>query len=253
MQKNKTGKPSMAAGRPAGRTGRYLKYAIGEIVLVVIGILIALSINNWNESIKSRSQELVLLKNLKLEMEENLTLIDDYLKTKEVGIAAADKLLTFTSPDYIEKREDSLAREFGRILGIDDYKAEIMVLNAAQSSNSLKLIRNQELKTNLAKWEQSLKRLLELVVYGNEHFSNSLIPIISDYYPLKSFPYDSGYGNFQEPSKHKRELEKMFRSREFENSLFRVRNFDRLRAQQAKEFKEYTLELLQMLNKELNM
>jgi|TARA_R110000737_G_C14509985_1_gene473452 hypothetical protein len=31
-----------------GNTGKYLKYAIGEIILVVIGILIALSINNWN-------------------------------------------------------------------------------------------------------------------------------------------------------------------------------------------------------------
>ena len=34
------------------RTGKYLKYAIGEIVLVVVGILIALSINNWNENRK---------------------------------------------------------------------------------------------------------------------------------------------------------------------------------------------------------
>jgi len=33
-----------------GKTTNYLKYAIGEIVLVVIGILIALQINNWNES-----------------------------------------------------------------------------------------------------------------------------------------------------------------------------------------------------------
>ena len=37
-----------------GKTGRYLKYAIGEIILVVIGILIALSINNWNEVRKSK-------------------------------------------------------------------------------------------------------------------------------------------------------------------------------------------------------
>ena len=34
------------------KTGKYLKYAIGEIVLVVIGILIALQINNWNEERK---------------------------------------------------------------------------------------------------------------------------------------------------------------------------------------------------------
>jgi hypothetical protein len=33
-----------------GKTGKYFKYAIGEIALVVIGILIALSINNWNEN-----------------------------------------------------------------------------------------------------------------------------------------------------------------------------------------------------------
>ena len=36
------------------KTGKYLKYAIGEIVLVVIGILIALQINNWNENRKSK-------------------------------------------------------------------------------------------------------------------------------------------------------------------------------------------------------
>ena len=40
------------------KTGKYLKYAIGEIVLVVIGILIALSINNWNESQKSEKAEM---------------------------------------------------------------------------------------------------------------------------------------------------------------------------------------------------
>ena len=36
------------------KTGKYLKYAIGEIILVVIGILIALSINNWNEGRKKK-------------------------------------------------------------------------------------------------------------------------------------------------------------------------------------------------------
>ena len=39
-----------------GKTGKYLKYAIGEIVLVVIGILIALSINNWNENRKQQNK-----------------------------------------------------------------------------------------------------------------------------------------------------------------------------------------------------
>ena len=44
-----------------GKTGKYLKYAIGEIVLVVIGILIALQINNWNGQRKLELKEKSLL------------------------------------------------------------------------------------------------------------------------------------------------------------------------------------------------
>ena len=43
---------------------KYYKYALGEIVLVVIGILIALSINNWNEARKNRIEQLILINNI---------------------------------------------------------------------------------------------------------------------------------------------------------------------------------------------
>ena len=52
-----------------GKTTRYFKYAIGEIVLVVIGILIALQINNWNEARKATTQEITLLKNIQQDIE----------------------------------------------------------------------------------------------------------------------------------------------------------------------------------------
>jgi len=47
-----------------GKTGKYFKYAIGEIVLVVIGILIALSINNWNQNRIDKKREITLLEQL---------------------------------------------------------------------------------------------------------------------------------------------------------------------------------------------
>ena len=47
------------------KTGKYFKYAIGEIVLVVIGILIALQINTWNETRKNKAKEMKILINLK--------------------------------------------------------------------------------------------------------------------------------------------------------------------------------------------
>ena len=57
------------------KTSKYLKYAIGEIVLVVIGILIALQINNWNENRKMQLQEVKLLSDIQLELEKTL---DDF-------------------------------------------------------------------------------------------------------------------------------------------------------------------------------
>ena len=50
---------NLSAGQ-AGKFSKYLIYAIGDIVLVVIGILIALQINNWNEdNIKFRKEEMI--------------------------------------------------------------------------------------------------------------------------------------------------------------------------------------------------
>ena len=54
------------------KTSKYFKYAIGEIVLVVIGILIALSINNWNDNRKLQNEELNLLKEVKSNLETTL-------------------------------------------------------------------------------------------------------------------------------------------------------------------------------------
>ena len=54
------------------KTGKYLKYAVGEIVLVVIGILIALQINNWNEFRKRQNEEVFLLIDIKKNLETML-------------------------------------------------------------------------------------------------------------------------------------------------------------------------------------
>ena len=61
------------------RTGKYFKYAVGEIVLVVIGILIAIQLNQWrNENSNIRQKEKVL-KALQLEFKSNLSQLDTVL------------------------------------------------------------------------------------------------------------------------------------------------------------------------------
>ncbi len=74
-------------------TGKYLKYAVGEIMLVVIGILIALSINNWNEVRKDRIEEQKVLKTLKSNFESNKTQLRDNINETEELVSDCDKNL----------------------------------------------------------------------------------------------------------------------------------------------------------------
>jgi len=59
-----------------GKTGKYLKYAIGEIVLVVIGILIALSINNWNTERINNNRVKQYAKSLVQDLENDIEMIN---------------------------------------------------------------------------------------------------------------------------------------------------------------------------------
>lgn len=63
------------------KTGKYLKYAIGEIILLVIGILIALQINNWNENRKLKIKELNILNELRSDLTQNMSDIESNLNS----------------------------------------------------------------------------------------------------------------------------------------------------------------------------
>ena len=77
------------------RAGKYLLYAIGEIVLVVIGILIALQINNNNEQRKSRVKELIYLNNIKTDLQLNIENLEEFIIHREKTVEAVDSLLFY--------------------------------------------------------------------------------------------------------------------------------------------------------------
>ena len=79
-------------GRPASRAGKYLIYAIGEIILVIIGILIALSINNWNEKQKLKDIQQNLLKDLQVEVTNNIKDLEKVIASHENSLVAAQKM-----------------------------------------------------------------------------------------------------------------------------------------------------------------
>lgn len=76
-----------------GKTGRYLKYALGEILLVVIGILIALQINNWNEHKKSLQKGRDILLDIRENIQSNIQQYQEDIETNYSVISSIDIVL----------------------------------------------------------------------------------------------------------------------------------------------------------------
>lgn len=76
------------------RLGRYLAYAAGELVLVVVGILIALQINVWNTAREDRAKEKAYLTRIRGDMATNIAEMDRYLAERTERVAAARRILT---------------------------------------------------------------------------------------------------------------------------------------------------------------
>jgi len=74
-----------------GKTGKYLKYAIGEILLVVIGILIALQLNNWNENRKEQNQLQIYYKQIISDLDEQKIYSNATIIQLDSSIASYDK------------------------------------------------------------------------------------------------------------------------------------------------------------------
>ncbi|WP_353779443.1 DUF6090 family protein [Winogradskyella sp. 3972H.M.0a.05] len=66
--------------------GKYFKYAVGEILLVVIGILIALQINNWNEDRKLQAQEIKMLKELRKDVAFSVKELDTVAHYNQITV-----------------------------------------------------------------------------------------------------------------------------------------------------------------------
>jgi hypothetical protein len=77
------------------KTGKYLKYAIGEIVLVVIGILIALQINNWNEARKLENMGKVFIGEIYTDLENEVSNLNEILKGLNEQYEGTEYILSF--------------------------------------------------------------------------------------------------------------------------------------------------------------
>jgi hypothetical protein len=143
------------------KTSKYFKYAIGEIILVVIGILIALSINNWNEHRKERISEVKYLTNIKLDLQKDIISLNEQINIRKNKDVITNDLILHINGNQITDI-DLLAKNVYSTIMEERFTPNNGTYNELASSGNLSLIENDSIK-------QLLLELVEL--YKNNSFT----------------------------------------------------------------------------------
>jgi len=128
-----------------GKTGNYLKYGIGEVVLVVIGILIALQINNWNEHRKLKVQELSYLNNLKIDLLEDKEGLKKIIERRISKVSSSDSMLSYYNGTKIKNLKDYYYH-FLNVLIWDTHRPNNITFQELINSGKLTIIQNPDIK-----------------------------------------------------------------------------------------------------------
>jgi hypothetical protein len=193
-----------------GKGKSYLKYAIGEIFLVVVGILIALQINTWNDVRKENIEERKLLNQLEDEYLYNKEELNRNIQKIDALISVSDSLLRLfndTSKKIDEEMADRLLKKMGRYSSFDPSNG---ALDNLIGSGKLKLLKNENLRIKLSKWYGELEDVKEdevrLMKFGDEYLNPIRLKIV----------------NFSPSSKFNRNQDDYFKDPEFENIIFYI-------------------------------
>lgn len=154
---------------------RYLLYAIGEIGLVVIGILIALQINTWNDNRKQLIKEREILQQFTIELSDDLAILDTSITYNDFVIKSCNELIKHLEGNL--PYSDSLSLYFDRWASPD-----VLEFNGSTYQNLItigpELIKNEFLRRDLLKlYNFSYKKARTFNDYFRSDFHSFIAPI----------------------------------------------------------------------------
>ena len=136
---------------------RYILYGLGEIILIVIGILIAMEIGNWNEQRKIRQLEQVYLEGLRSEFGQNKTKLENLISVNRLNYEEARQISHFISEGEFPD-EKQLSKHLYNAFSYEiSYNPNNSLLNEIISAGYLKYISNGVLRQELTSWESVIQ------------------------------------------------------------------------------------------------
>ena len=134
-----------------GKTSKYFKYAIGEILLVVIGILIALQINTWNEQRKQQITVNKLFQNLESSLKTDSLALSEIISRSQNCISNMNLLLTTPTDELLSTYTNEELMQMPKSIfdGVYSFYPKMGIYNQILSSNLMELIKSDEIKDAL--------------------------------------------------------------------------------------------------------
>ncbi|MFT4847526.1 MAG: hypothetical protein ACI83B_000045 [Sediminicola sp.] len=177
---------------------KYLIYAIGEIILVVIGILIALQINNWNENRIKAKKESIVLSNIYNEFKENKIQLDTVLKWHKMVHSNCAKIINLFP---IQSKPEPAVLDSLSVYLFDSYGAYTFnpsqsSINALTSTSSFDIIQNEELRNQLISWNDLVEDYQEEEKTSSDFVWNQYDPFLSKHFDWK-FDFKDPRNNFE--------------------------------------------------------
>lgn len=201
-----------------GKTSKYLKYAFGEIILVVIGILIALQINNWNQNRIDRDEENDIIVKLHKDFKENKRSVQEFIESNKNEMNAQMELMKLIGASEEELMKHNLDSLFYVSFGANELYFADNTLKNIMSSGQLNLLKNEDINELLYQWNSLSEirkiRMDKLDIWVNDKFIPYLLSKIS--FKEMDKQYSLQWGG---TSKVKPEYYPLFQEVEFENYL----------------------------------
>lgn len=174
-----------------GKTFSYLKYAIGEIVLVVIGILIALEVNNWNNERKDLKKENYYLNSIKSSIKLSQNELNRVINDAENIYSCADTLFLLLAHKDHEHLNgtflDSLlisAGDYSKISLNDGGIQEIL------NTGSLDLIKDERIRIVLASWDERMHNIRKWED-ESQYISRNYMEYLINFFDYSRYELDS--------------------------------------------------------------
>ena len=224
---------------------KYLIYAIGEIILVVIGILIALQINNWNENKKERKIERKILIDLREEIQTNRNKITTSINRREKLLLPVNQHLKYLSESKVSF--DNFKSLHGRSFWTGTVQPSFGVINSAISSGSINFIKSDSLKYMLTDWPDEVGDFID---YEEKAYVGHRL--FNDYFDDKFPKNGNKYHNYSQ-----KELERRYKiiikDVEYVNRLLLIDNHLNAGIQIGNELIKYLDDMTSLINHELEL